>query len=214
MAHVERRGSDRWRARYRTPDGKERSRTFVRKVDADRFLTSVEHEKLTGAYVDPAAGRLSSGATPSSGERSRSTGRPPLPRSSSTCGSTSTRERHLPLRPLAEARSRLSFARSTMTLLHRRSPSCMAASPRCCMQRYAIGSSPRPPASTSDSRERRRRPPSKYSRPARSTRSPPTCPTDTPPSSSPLGRRRPRDPNRTPPVIAHRPWAAPLPRSG
>ncbi len=58
MAHVERRGSDRWRARYRTPDGKERSWTFVRKVDADRFLTSVEHEKLTGAYVDPAAGRL------------------------------------------------------------------------------------------------------------------------------------------------------------
>lgn len=58
MAHVERRGSDRWRARYRTPDGKERSRTFDRKIDAERFLTSVEHDKLTGAYVDPAAGRL------------------------------------------------------------------------------------------------------------------------------------------------------------
>lgn len=58
MAHVERRGRDRWRARYRTPDGKERSRTFDRKIDAERFLTSVEHEKLTGAYVDPAAGRL------------------------------------------------------------------------------------------------------------------------------------------------------------
>jgi integrase len=58
MAHVERRGADRWRARYRTPDGRERSRTFRRKVDADRFLTSVEHEKLSGSYVDPAAGRL------------------------------------------------------------------------------------------------------------------------------------------------------------
>lgn len=58
MAHVERRGADRWRARYRTPDGRERSRTFRRKVDAERFLTSVEHEKLSGSYVDPAAGRL------------------------------------------------------------------------------------------------------------------------------------------------------------
>jgi integrase len=47
-----------WRARYRTPDERTRSRTFDRKVDAERFLTSIEHRKLTGAYVDPSAGRV------------------------------------------------------------------------------------------------------------------------------------------------------------
>lgn len=46
-----------WRARWRTPDGKSRSRTFARKIDAQRHLTSVEHSKLSAAYVDPAAGR-------------------------------------------------------------------------------------------------------------------------------------------------------------
>jgi integrase len=46
-----------WQASYRAPDGRERTKTFRRKVDADRFLTSVEHSKLSGAYVDPAAGR-------------------------------------------------------------------------------------------------------------------------------------------------------------
>ena len=58
MAHVERRGPGRWRARYRGPDGRERSQTFETRGDADRFLTQVEHAKLTGTYVDPAAGRI------------------------------------------------------------------------------------------------------------------------------------------------------------
>jgi len=47
-----------WRARYRAPDGASRSRTFARKVDAERFLTSVEHSKLADVYVDPGAGRI------------------------------------------------------------------------------------------------------------------------------------------------------------
>ena len=51
-------GRPRWRARYRDPSGRERSRSFVRKVDAERFLLSVEDAKLRGAYVDPAAGRV------------------------------------------------------------------------------------------------------------------------------------------------------------
>lgn len=58
MPHVERRGNGRYRARYREPDGKERSRSFNRRTDADRFLTGIEHSKLTGGYVDPAAGRI------------------------------------------------------------------------------------------------------------------------------------------------------------
>src|SRR3954467_13027709 len=57
MAHVERRGNGRWRARYRTPDGRERSKTFTRKADAERFLAIVESEKLRGDYVDPLGGR-------------------------------------------------------------------------------------------------------------------------------------------------------------
>lgn len=58
MASVERYKGNRWRARYRTPDGKSRGQVFDRKVDADRFLTSQEHRKLTGEYVDPSAGRI------------------------------------------------------------------------------------------------------------------------------------------------------------
>lgn len=57
MASVERWKNGRWRARYRTPDGRSRSRVFDRKVDAERFLTSTEHSKLTGEYVDPSAGK-------------------------------------------------------------------------------------------------------------------------------------------------------------
>jgi integrase len=31
---------------------------FARKVDAERYVTSVEHSKMTGGYIDPAAGRV------------------------------------------------------------------------------------------------------------------------------------------------------------
>ena len=51
-------GRPRWRARYRDPSGRERSKSFARKMDAERFLVSVEDAKLRGAYVDPAAGRV------------------------------------------------------------------------------------------------------------------------------------------------------------
>ncbi|MGI8807923.1 MAG: tyrosine-type recombinase/integrase [Acidimicrobiales bacterium] len=61
MAHVEKRGPGRWRARYRDPVGIERSKTFDRRIDAERWLTSVEHAKLSGAYVDPTAGRITFG---------------------------------------------------------------------------------------------------------------------------------------------------------
>jgi integrase len=60
MAHVERRrrnGRSVWRARYRAPDGRERSRSFARRADAERFLTGVESSKLRGEWVDPALGR-------------------------------------------------------------------------------------------------------------------------------------------------------------
>jgi hypothetical protein len=51
MASIEKRrraGQTRWYARYRTPDGKQCVKVFGRKVDAERYLVSVESSKLTG----------------------------------------------------------------------------------------------------------------------------------------------------------------------
>jgi integrase len=46
-----------WQARYRGPDGRQRSRSFARKVDAERFLATTEASKVRGDWVDPALGR-------------------------------------------------------------------------------------------------------------------------------------------------------------
>jgi integrase len=45
-----------YRARWRTPDGESRSKVFARKLDAQRHLTKVEHDKQTGSYVDSVDG--------------------------------------------------------------------------------------------------------------------------------------------------------------
>jgi integrase len=50
-----------WRARYRTPSGDQRNKSFARKVDAERFLASVESAKTLGSFVDPAMARLTMG---------------------------------------------------------------------------------------------------------------------------------------------------------
>jgi len=57
MAHIERRGPGRWRARYRGPDNRERSKTFTTKRDAQQWLDGVEVSKARGLWVDPARGR-------------------------------------------------------------------------------------------------------------------------------------------------------------
>lgn len=57
MAHIRKRGPQRYQARYRSPDGKEHSKTFVRKIDAERFLATVEADKARGAWRDPRLGR-------------------------------------------------------------------------------------------------------------------------------------------------------------
>jgi integrase len=51
----------RWRARWRDPAGNHRTRSFARKGDAERFLTTIESAKLNGSYVDPNAGKLTVG---------------------------------------------------------------------------------------------------------------------------------------------------------
>lgn len=48
----------RYRVRYIDPDGKECSRSFDRKEDADNFRSTVDADILRGTYLDPAAGRI------------------------------------------------------------------------------------------------------------------------------------------------------------
>ncbi len=60
MAHVERRtrnGRTVWRARYRGPDGRERSKSFMKKSDAELWLDTMRGDLAYGTWVDPAGGR-------------------------------------------------------------------------------------------------------------------------------------------------------------
>ena len=61
MASIDRWKGNKWRARYRAPDGSSRSKIFDRKIDAERFLTGIEHSKLVGGYADPSSGRVTVG---------------------------------------------------------------------------------------------------------------------------------------------------------
>jgi integrase len=70
VAHVEKRSRSRrdgsrgtvfWRARYRGPDGRERSQTFPTKAAAQRWLTTVETSKLRDEWIDPKVGKTSCG---------------------------------------------------------------------------------------------------------------------------------------------------------
>src|SRR5262249_56301563 len=64
MASIEKRtrnGRVVWRSHYRDPTGKQRNKSFPRKVDAERFLTGVESSKLVGAFIDPQLGRVTVG---------------------------------------------------------------------------------------------------------------------------------------------------------
>jgi len=47
-----------WRALYRDTDNKQRSKSFDRKADAAKFLSTVEADQLRGTYVDPRAGQM------------------------------------------------------------------------------------------------------------------------------------------------------------
>jgi hypothetical protein len=47
-----------YRVRYRDPAGRQRSRVFARKADAQRFLSETENAKLRGTWTDPALGRV------------------------------------------------------------------------------------------------------------------------------------------------------------
>lgn len=49
--------SGRWRARYRTPDGRRLSGSFATKADADAWLAAQGTDRARGTWVDPAVGR-------------------------------------------------------------------------------------------------------------------------------------------------------------
>jgi len=54
MGFVERRSANTgYRARYRDPLGRQRSRSFARKADAQRFLLEMESDKARGNWIDP-----------------------------------------------------------------------------------------------------------------------------------------------------------------
>jgi integrase len=60
MGHIQRRvrnGRLTYRVRYRDPDGRERSRVFTRKGDAEQFLTDTEARLLNGTWIDPRRSR-------------------------------------------------------------------------------------------------------------------------------------------------------------
>jgi integrase len=70
MAHVEKRSQPGrggsgpvtvWRARYRAPDGRDRSRTFPTKTAAQQWLALVETSKIRDEWIDPTLGRISCG---------------------------------------------------------------------------------------------------------------------------------------------------------
>lgn len=59
MAKVARDTRDgRWLARWRDPSGKQRKKSFARRVDAERFLIELQAEMQRGRYIDPSAGKL------------------------------------------------------------------------------------------------------------------------------------------------------------
>ncbi|MGH9014022.1 MAG: tyrosine-type recombinase/integrase [Acidimicrobiia bacterium] len=62
MGHIKRRrlrtGKSAYLAVYRV-EGRERSRQFARRIDAERFLATTEAAKAEGRWVDPAQGRVS-----------------------------------------------------------------------------------------------------------------------------------------------------------
>ncbi|MFH5824359.1 tyrosine-type recombinase/integrase [Georgenia sp. AZ-5] len=56
--NIAKRANGKWRARYRDEAGKEHSRHFDRKIDAQQWLDRVTSAVVTGTYADPQAGKI------------------------------------------------------------------------------------------------------------------------------------------------------------
>jgi integrase len=60
VAHIRRHpnAKGRWQVRYVDPSGKERAKNFPRKSDAEKFLVTIETDKLRGDWVDPRLAKI------------------------------------------------------------------------------------------------------------------------------------------------------------
>lgn len=67
---IQKRGN-RWRARYRGPDGRERNKTFTRKVDAQRWLAEQKARMARGSGSTRPHSELSSALWLASGSTPR-----------------------------------------------------------------------------------------------------------------------------------------------
>ena len=61
MAHIQKLGPHRYKVKYRDYSKKSRSKTFKKKIDADRFKTHIENELNNGSWIAPERGRLNFG---------------------------------------------------------------------------------------------------------------------------------------------------------
>ena len=63
MASIDKRPNGSYRARWREyPGAPQRTRTFARKVDAQQHLVKVQHDLLSGTYIDPSKAATTVGA--------------------------------------------------------------------------------------------------------------------------------------------------------
>lgn len=58
MGSIKKQANGRWRARYRDPSDQSRSRTFDRRVDAERFLATTTTDIYRGDWIDPKLRRM------------------------------------------------------------------------------------------------------------------------------------------------------------
>ena len=56
--NIARRPNGKWRGRYRDESGREHTRHFERKVDAQQWLDQIAAAIITGTYADPRAGQI------------------------------------------------------------------------------------------------------------------------------------------------------------
>jgi len=60
VAHIRRhpKAKGRWQVRYLNPSDQERAKNFARKSDAEKFLVTIETDKLRGDWVDPRLSKI------------------------------------------------------------------------------------------------------------------------------------------------------------
>ena len=76
MAHIRKQSTGKYQVRYRDPTGRERARNFRRRSDAEKYLVSIEADKLRGMWVDPHLGRITFGEWAAEVQQTKMTRRP------------------------------------------------------------------------------------------------------------------------------------------